>query len=172
MFRFRLILSAAVVLLLSVPALRAQLPTDSMVWKARCDFLSKLDSQLQTGTVPPMLVAATRGVAGQSYTTFGWDRLRDGDPNVACTLFYMALIADRSGNGGKPAAFITRNAGILAHDESSPVRSQLTVAQRVKRSEIKLHQMRVPALTSAQLQAVLDAATTMPISLTPPVLKP
>jgi len=155
----------ASILFSAAAALHAQVPVDNVAWKDRCKLLTALDKTIQSGTIPQALVSATRKVAGQKFITFAFDRAQSGEHTVACTLFYMGEIAIRAGNGGTDA-ITTKHAALLAQDEAKVAAGQtLTTSEKMKRSSMKLHQARVPALTSADLQAVVDAADTMPISL-------
>jgi hypothetical protein len=155
----------ALILFSAAAALHAQLPVDNLAWRDRCKLLTSLDKTIQSGAIPQSLVSATRKVAGQKFITFAFDRAQNGEHNVACTLFYMGEIAIRAGNGGTDA-ITTRHAPLLAQGEAKVAAGKpLTTGDKMKRSSMKMHQARVPALTSADLQAVIDAADTLPISL-------
>jgi hypothetical protein len=150
----------------------AQLPTDNDGWKARCNTLGAADGAIQGGTISPSLVSATRGVDGAKFMTFGWDRAAAGEHNVACTMFYMAAIAGRVGNGGKQNFEEAHNAQMMGLAEYKLAhRQKLTMREHFKRSETKSSQLAAKPLTAGDSDAVLRAATTMPVSSVHPVAK-
>jgi hypothetical protein len=149
--------------------MHGQIPKDNEVWKMRCNLLASQDQAIQNGTVPAPLVAATRGVPGAKFNTFGFDRSGMNQHYVACTMFYLAAIADRAGNGGKVDASASHDALVLAELDVKDAHGQdLTFSEKFKRTSGKATELTTPSLTSAELMAVIDAASTMPLSLNPP----
>ena len=154
-------------------ALHAQLPQNNDVWKTRCNLLASSASAIQNGNPPSVLVAATRGVASHPYYVLAVDRSQADQHYVACTMFYMAAISAKLGNGGKPDPSAADDYLVLAGAEVKDARGEsLTMSERFKRLQIKASAITGKSLTStpAETTAVIDASTTMPLSLTPPVL--
>ena len=154
-------------------ALHAQLPQNNEVWKTRCNLLAASANAIQNGNPPSVLVAATRGVSSHPYYVLAVDRSQADQHYVACTLFYMAAISARAGNGGKADPSAADDYAILAGAEVKDARGEsLTMSERFKRLEIKASALSGKSLTSTPTEttAVIDASTTMPLSLTPPVL--
>jgi len=154
-------------------ALRAQLPQNNEAWKTRCNLLAASASAIENGNPPAVLLRATRGVSSHPYYVLAVDRAQADQHYVACTLFYMAAISARAGNGGKPDPSAAADYAILAGAELKDTRGEsLTMTERFKRIEIKASALTGKSLTStpAETSAVIDASTTMPLTLTPAVL--
>ena len=154
-------------------ALHAQLPQNNEAWKTRCNLLAASAGAIENGHPPAILVAATRGVASYPYYVLAVDRSQADQHYVACTLFYMAAISARAGNGGKTDLSAADDYAILAGAEVKDARGEsLTMTERFKRLGIKASAITGKSLTStpAETMAVIDASTTMPLTLTPPVL--
>ncbi len=146
----------------------AQLPEDNLVWKGRCNRLAALDAQLQQGKVTPALVALTHGVAGVDFTTVAFNRSSAGDHYVACTMFYLASIAETAGNGGSPRPHPARNRAILGQEEYRKAHHRkTTVTEELKRAEVEAGQISAPTPTTGQVGKVIEAADTMPTASTP-----
>lgn len=159
------IAAAAMALLLGSAAAHAQLPTDNDAWRARCNTLRVAEAQSQSGKLSPELVAATRGVAGSKFLAFAFDRGSSGEHNVACVMYLMAAIADRNGNGGKVDVSAAQDAELLAGVELKEMKGEkLTFSERVKVMETKVGQLASSALTPKDADAVLVAASTVPIA--------
>jgi len=146
----------------------AQMPTDNDAWKARCEVLHRADPNL-SGSVPAWLRSAPRNVPGPQWTTFGWDRDRAGQRSVACVFFYLGAVADHNSNRGhadrvhaKESATMGAIEVMLANHQPVPFRKTLT------RAHAEAAEIPKPALTVAQEQAMVDAATTMQLAPAPP----
>jgi hypothetical protein len=117
------------------------------------------------GVVPAWLRAAPKDVPGPEYTTFGWDRLRAKQPYVACTFFYLGAIADHNhGNGhadhvhAHESAVMGRIASKTAHHQEPTTREAMT------RVHAEAAEIPKPALTVAQEEAIVAAASVMPLA--------
>jgi len=153
-------------------ALHAQLPQNNEVWKTRCNLLASSASAIQNGHPPVVLATATRGVSSHPYYVLAVDRSQADQHYVACTMFYMAAISAKMGNGGKADPSAADDYLVLAGAELKDARGEsLTMSERFKRFQIKASALSGKSLTStpAETSAVIDASTTMPLSLTPPV---
>ena len=75
------------------------MPTDNNVWKQRCTMLNTLAAKIDSGHAPEVLVTGTRGIPSLQFASFAFDRSRATEHNVACTMFFMAAISERAGNG-------------------------------------------------------------------------
>jgi len=153
-------------------ALHAQLPQNNDVWKTRCNLLASSANAIQNGNPPSVLVAATRGVSSHPYYVLAVDRSQADQHYVACTMFYMAAISAKMGNGGKADPSAADDYLVLAGAEVKDARGEsLTMSERFKRLQIKASALSGKSLTStpAETTAVIDASTTMPLTLTPPV---
>jgi hypothetical protein len=160
----RLATLAAAALALATAA-HAQYPKDNAVYKMRCDLLASQDAAIQTGTIPAILLPTTKGIPAAQIVTFAVDREKDSDHQVACVLFYMAAIASRAANQSDDA----KTYGLFAHTEFvKSTGGSPSFGEKMTRAKVEAAEIRKPALTSAQLTAILDALSTMPISLTPP----
>ena len=154
-------------------ALRAQLPENNDAWKMRCNLLAASATAIQNGNPPAVLLAATRGVNSHPYYVLAVDRAQAGQHYVACTLFYMAAMSARAGNGGKPDLAAASDYAVLAGAEAKDARGEsLAFSERLKRLQIKASGLTGKPLTStpAETSAVIDASTTMPLTLTPAVM--
>jgi len=154
-------------------ALKAQLPQNNEAWKTRCNLLAASASAIENGNPPAVLLRATRGVASHPYYVLAIDRSQADQHYVACTLFYMAAISARAGNGGKSDPSAASDYATLASAELKDAHGEsLTMSERFKRIEIKASFLTGKSLTSTptETSAVIDASTTMPLTLTPPVL--
>jgi hypothetical protein len=153
-------------------AMHAQLPQNNDTWKTRCNLLAASASAIQNGNAPSVLSAATRGVASRPYYVLAVNRAENDQHFVACTLYYMAAIAARQGNGGKSDPDAAADYAILAGAEWKDATGQsLTMSERMKRLKLKASGITGGSLTSTptETSAVIAAATTMPLTLTPPV---
>lgn len=156
---------AAVAMLLLGASAKAQLPTDNDAWKARCNVLRAAEMQFQNGEIAPELAAATRGVQGSKFVAFAWDRGSSGEHNVACVMYLMAAIADRKGNGGKVDIGAAEDAETLAKVELKLLHGEkLTFSEKLKVAETKVGQIISSSLTQKEADAVLVAASTVPIA--------
>jgi hypothetical protein len=148
----------------------AQLPTNSGVWKDRCNLLASNSGAIQNGQIPPALAAMTHGVAARGYFVLAVDRAQAKQHYVACTMYYLAAIAERQGNGAKPDLLASTNDAVVGGSELKLARGHhLNMHEHVTRVRMKVEEMRGQplALSPPQTTAVLDASTTMPISLIP-----
>ena len=153
-------------------AAHAQLPQNNDAWKTRCNLLAASASAIQNGNTPSILSAATRGVASRPYYVLAVNRAENDQHYVACTLFYMASISARQGNGGKADPDAAADYAILAGAELKDATGQsLTMSERMKRLKLKASGLTGGSLTStpAETSAVIAASTTMPLTLTPAV---
>ena len=165
---WRVYLLAALAMLFFSSAAHAQLPTDNDAWKARCNSLRAAELQIQNGKIAPELVAATRGVQGSKFLAFAWDRGSSGEHNVACVMYLMAAIADRTGNGGKVDVGGAEDAELLAGVEMKLLHGEkLTFSEKLKVAETKVGQIIASSLTQKEADAVLVAASTVPIAQGP-----
>ena len=128
-------------------------------------MLHASDAAIQTGTVPPVLATATHGIAAQDFTTFAWDRSKSGNHEVSCVLFYFAAASARLHNDPSTAKDLALMAELEIKDSLGQPH---TMSEKVKRASLKAAEIPKPALTSAQLTAVVDAVSTCPLTLTPP----
>jgi hypothetical protein len=163
--RFVLALS----LLLSVSAaLHAQLPTDSNAWKSRCNLLQANSAKIVDGTAPATLVSATRGVPGYDYFVLAVNRAQAGQHYAACTMYYLAAIAEHAGNGGKTDTVASSNYAVVGGSEWKLAQHHhLRMHEHVVRVKLKVEELtgKPLSLTPPQTSAVLDAASTTPIAL-------
>ncbi len=169
----RSIACAFVLVLGASAALHAQLPQNNEVWKTRCSLLAASAGAIQNGHPPAALVAATHGVNSHPYYVLAVDRSQADQHYVACALFYMAAISARMGNGGKVDPSAADDYVVLAGAELKDAHGEsLTMSERFKRFQIKASALSGKSLSStpAETSAVIDASTTMPLTLTPPVL--
>jgi len=158
-------------LLLSAAALHAQLPVNNDAWKTRCNLLAASAKAIEDGTAPPLLVAATHGVAGKPFYVLALNRSQANQHYVACTLYYLAAISERAGNGGKSDPSTASDDATLASAEAKEARGDSpSFYESWKRFTMKFTGLSGTTLTvtAAESSAVLNAATTMPLSLIPP----
>lgn len=168
-FRF----SAVLLLAFGISAaMHAQLPQNNDTWKTRCNLLAASASSIQSGHPPAVLVAATRGVPSHSFFVLAVNRSEEDQHYVSCTLYYMAAISARMGNGGKPDLDAANDFLVLAGAEVKDARGQsITMAEYFKRLKIKAAGLtgKSLTLTPAETEAAITASTTMPLSLPGPV---
>jgi hypothetical protein len=155
---------AAFLLMAGGAAARAQMPTDNDAWKARCDTLRNADPTGR-GNVPAWLRQAPKGIPGPQFTTFGWDRLRATQPYVACTFFYLGAIADHNAPRthanhvhAHESAVMGRIAAQTGHHQQVSVREGLT------RAHAEAAEIPKPPLTIPEEEAIVAAASTMPLT--------
>ena len=160
---------STVAVLLGGAALNAQIPKDNDVWKMRCNVLASAEQGIEAGKIPAPLLTATRGVPASKFITFALDRSGMGEHNVSCAMFYMAAIANRLGNGGKVDPSAAHDATVLANAEIKVAHGQsLSFSDKIKQTTARANELLTPSLTAAELTAVIQAASTMPLSLTAP----
>jgi hypothetical protein len=161
---------AALLLVFGVStALHAQLPQNNEAWKSRCNLLASSASAIQSGKPPAVLVAATHGVNSHPFYVLAVDRAQADQHYVACTLYYMAAISAYAGNGGKADPSAASDYVLLASAEAKEARGEsLTMSERFKRLQVKASGLTGKPLTStpAETSAVIEASTTMPLTLT------
>jgi hypothetical protein len=151
-------LTAAATLLLASTALHAQMPVDNDTWKARCGAVA---SMANLDHLSPQVVALTKGVDGPKFTTFAFDRQAAGQHNVACTLFYLGAIA----NAAKADASEAKDAATMAALEIKAIHNQEpSWSESMVRVKVKAKEITRPALSLADEQAVMAAATTIPFT--------
>ena len=156
----------ALQLLTVAGAVLAQLPMNNDAGKARCNVLAAAQKAIDAGIVPGPLVAATRGVPGRDFFVLAVDRAQAKQHYVACTMYFLAAIADRAGNGGHQDATQASNEAIVGGSELKLARGfHLKMAEHATRIKMKVEEMtgQPLSLTPPQTSAVLNAATTMPI---------
>lgn len=160
----RLFAFAMLLPVLGAVVARAQMPMDNDAWQQRCDVLRNADPSAR-GIVPAWLRHAPQNVPGPAYTTFGWDRLRAHQLYVACTFFYLGAIADHNGPRthadhvhAHESATMGRIASQLAHHQRVSVREGLT------RAHAEAAEIPKPPLTVAEEEAIVAAASTMPLA--------
>lgn len=159
------IASLAAAALALTTAAHAQYPKDNAVYKMRCNLLFSQESAIQNGALPPALAGTTKGIPSGQISTFAVDRSKSGDHEVSCALFYMAAMAAKSEN--KPDE--VKNYTVFAHTEHAKANGgSPTISEKLTRGKVEAAEVRKPALTSAQLTAVIAALDVMPIDLAPP----
>jgi hypothetical protein len=163
MIRFRFAAAFVALFCLSAGmALHAQMPTDNDTWKARCNALASV-SDITHPT--PQIVALTRGVAGSKFRTFGFDRDAAGQHKVACTLFFLGAVADQAGNGGKQDSSSAEDNATLARLQIKAMHGESpTFSERITVAKVKALEVTRPALTQADEENVMNAATTIPFT--------
>ena len=160
---------ACMIALGAFTALHAQLPVNNNVWKDRCNLLAASAGSIQSSTPPAALVAITRGVPARGFLVLGVDRAQAGQHYVACTMYYLAAIAERAGNGVTPNPIAATNDAIVAGSEFKLARGHhLNMHEHVTRVKMKVEEItgQPLSLTPPETTAVLDASSTMPVSLT------
>jgi len=160
-------LIAAFVILLGVTAAaHAQLPVNNDMWKMRCNLLASQASAIQNGNAPALLISATRNVAAKPFVVIAVNRAENEQHFVACTMYYMAAIAAFRAHDTSNGADYAVLAGAEFKDAT---KQSLTFSEKMKRVKFKAANL-TSSLTSspAETQSALDAAGTMPLSLTPP----
>ena len=157
MIRLRFASAAAVLLTASAAAAHAQMPRDNDAWKSRCAVLASQTADLNH--LSPAVAELTRGVPGSKFQTFGFDRQAAGEHNVACTLFYLAAIANQASKDASAA----KDAQLLANLEVKAMKGQQpSFTENLSRTKIKAYEITRPALTLTDEEKVLLAATTIP----------
>jgi len=150
-------------------AISAQLPIDTQVWKDRCNLLAASSSAIQTGATPAPLLAATRGVPARGFFILAVNRAQAGDHYVACTMYYLAAISERQGNGGfKSDPLAVTNDAIVGGSELKLAHHQhLRMKEHEVRIKLKVEEItgKPLVLTPPETSAVLDAAGTTPITV-------
>jgi len=161
---------AAILLFAAVATLHAQLPNDNEAWKSRCNLLTAQSTAIQNGATPALLIAATRGVPANDFFVLAVNRAQAGQHFTACTMYFLAAVAARSGNGAKPDPISATNDAIVGGSEQKLAnRHHLRMKEHLKRVELKVEEItgKPLTLTPDQTSAALQAAGTMPLSLTP-----
>jgi len=151
--------SAAILLATASAALHAQMPTDNDAWKGGCNTLRSVD----LSHLSPASIAMTRGVPASKFVTFGFDRDAAGQHQVACTLFYLGAIAAQAGNGAKADTTASaHDVAVLAQLQVKAMSHQEpSFAESMTRMKMKAYEIKQPALTVAEEERVLNAATTI-----------
>ena len=154
-----------------VAALHAQqLPVNNDTWKTRCSVLASAAPAIVNGSTPSALVSATRGVAGRPFYVLAVNRAEAEQHYVACTMYYLAAISARTGNGGKVDADAANDYTVLAGSELKLAKGQsLSFSETFKRLQIKVSGLTgtTMTLTPNETSAAIEAATTMPLSVSP-----
>lgn len=141
------------------------MPTDNDAWKARCLLLQSVENPQGTARVPYWVAAATHGLPGPQFTEFGWDRDRAGQHYVACTFFYLGAIADHQRGKGHADRVHARESATMGLIETKlAIHQTPSLRENMTADHAKLAEIPKPALTIPQEQAMLDAASTMPLS--------
>ena len=156
-------------LAVTAAAVHAQLPVNNDAWKSRCALLSASSKEIEDGNPPASLIAATRGVAGKSFYVIALNRAQANQHYVACTLYYLAAIAEHQGNGGKADPSTSSDDATLASAEAKEARGEsVSLYESWKRFLMKFSGLSGTTLTvtADESEAVLNAASTMPLSLT------
>jgi hypothetical protein len=164
MIRNLLTVCTAVLLLAAGAArARAQMPTDNDTWKARCASLASQASDLNH--LPATATAMTRGVAGSKFQTFAFDRQAAGQHQVACTLFFLAAVANQTGAGAKADGSAAQDSLLMANLEIKGMKGQsASFSEGFSRARIKAVEISRPSLTVADEEKIVLAATTIPFN--------
>jgi len=162
---------AAILLFAIVASLHAQLPNDNEAWKSRCNLLTSQSAIIQSGNLPAPLISATHGVPADDFFVLAVNRAQAGQHSTACTMYFLAAIAERVGNGARPDPLTAANYAIIGGSEWKLARHQhLRMKEHVTRVKLKVEEITGKeslTLTPDQTMAALTAAGTMPLSLTP-----
>ena len=158
-------------LLSASAAMRAQLPVNDLAWKDRCELLAASANAIQSATPPAALASLMHGVPARGFFVLAVDRAQAGQHFVACTMYYLAALADRAGNGGMrdPNPLMAVNYATIGGSEDKLAHGHhLNMHEHVTRVKMKVEEMtgKPLSLTPPETTAVLDASTTMPVSLT------
>jgi hypothetical protein len=148
----------------------AQMPVNNDTWKTRCNVLATSAPAIVNGSTPAALVSATRGVAGRPFFVLGVDRSQADQHYVACTMYYLAAISARTGNGGKADPDAADKYGILAAAELKLAHGEsLSFTEQFKRLQVKFSGLtgETLTLTPNETSSAIDAATTMPLTIAP-----
>lgn len=159
MIRIRFAAATAALLLAATAArAHAQMPTDNDTWKARCSALTSEASDLNH--LSPAVLSLTRGVQASKFQTFAFDRQAAGQHQVACTLFFMAAIANAHAD-----ASAAQDSLLMANLELKGMRGQsASFSEGFARTRIKAVELTRPSLTLDDEQKVVLAATTIPFN--------
>lgn len=159
--------AAALLVSASSVAAHAQMPADNDTWKARCSVLAAQAADLNH--ITPSVAALTKGVSGSKFQTFGFDRQAAGQHQVACTMFYLAAIANQAGNNASAA----KDAQLLANLEVKATRGQEpSFTENLTRTKVKAIEITHPALTLSDEEKIVLAATTIPFTSASASVKP
>src|SRR5579875_2255224 len=138
--------AAALLLTAGVARAHAQMPSDNDTWKARCSTLAAQAADLNH--LSPSVSALTRGVAGSKFQTFAFDRQAAGQHQVACTLFFLAAIANQTGSGAKADTSAAQDSLLMANLELKGMKGQsASFSESFARTRIKAVEITRPALT-------------------------
>ncbi len=151
------------------PSMHAQLPVNDVAWKDRCELLAASANSIQSATPPAALVSLTHGVPAHGFFVLAVDRAQAGQHFVACTMYFLAALADRAGNGGMRDPLMAANYATIGGSEDKLAHGHhLNMHEHVIRVKMKVEEMtgKPLSLTPPETSAVLDASTTMPVSLT------
>ncbi|MES2392980.1 MAG: hypothetical protein V4555_15145 [Acidobacteriota bacterium] len=152
--------SMAMVALLAVGAMRlaAQEPMDDPGWQQRCSTLDASMMAIDKGAAPPELLATTAGIPGEKFAAIARERSAASQHWVACTLFFTAAMAERQGNGGKVNTARAHSDVVLGFGEMKLGQGKsLGFAAKMMRAEESVMAFKDPAITPADLAAVLGA---------------
>jgi hypothetical protein len=146
----------------------AQEPADDPGWQQRCSTLDASMMAIDKGSAPAELLAMTTGVAGEKFAAVARERSAAGQHYVACTLFFTAAMAERQGNNGKVSTARAHSDVVLGFAEMKLGQGKsLGFAEKMMRTEEKVMALADPAITPADLMAVLA-----PFGGAPPVGMP
>jgi hypothetical protein len=161
---------ACILLSFAVVTAAAQLPVDNGVWRDRCNLLASQSHATLSGATPALLITATRGIPADKFYAMAVNRAQAGDHYVACTMYSLAAISARAGNGGTHDYTTANNDVILAAAELRLAHHQhLLMAQHLKRVEMKIDALGTTlSLNANESGQVIAAASTTPITLAPP----
>jgi len=163
-------LAATALLVAASTAMHAQLPVNNDTWKTRCNVLATNAAAIDNGAAPAALVSATRGIKANDFYVLAVNRAEADQHFVACTMYYLAAISARTGNGGKPDSATAANYSVLAGAELKQAKGEsLSMGEYMKRVQMKVGALTgsTMTLTPNQTSAAIDAATTMPLLATP-----
>lgn len=142
----------------------AQMPTDNMSWKSRCEALH---AALPTATspAPASFVPSALKNKGEQWTTFGWDRSRANQHAVACVFFYLGAIASQKAPAQSHTTRVhAKESWTMGTIEWKAMHgSAPTVSEKLTRDHAKLAEIPKPALTVGQEQTMVDTGRTLPI---------
>lgn len=141
----------------------AQMPTDNDTWKKRCEVLRDADPTAR-GVVPAWLQTAPQAVPGPRWTTFGFDRAHARQSYVACTFFYLGAIADHNhGNAHADRVHAHESAVMGKIMDKAARHEKITPREKLTKGHAEAAEIPKPALTIPEEEAMLAAATTMPL---------
>jgi len=157
----------ALVLAFTALCAPAQMPTDNLMWKSRCDALHKAGVS-NNGAAPVWLLNAPGTVPGPQWTEFGWDRERAGQHAVACVFFYLGAIADhkmQQTHANRIHSIESARMGVIAYDTVHGIKPPARYL--ITKAHAELAEIPKPSLTAAAEQAMMDTAGVVPTSPTP-----